>query len=208
MRGPPAVVIASVADRPVSNLAGEAEWRLPDEAGGVLVGYRNGGAIVITGSIDAGPNAERWPEGLRPDRVFQNTALDRLFVETDGATTFVGEWHSHPLAQAIPSRHDRKTLRNTVMDQGSATAQALMLILERDDDEVWWGLLAGPVISDASAGSGGFRSSPYTFGSSEGVWDSDQLARGEGPPCEIRSREATSSRRRTSYGQRCGSPSP
>jgi integrative and conjugative element protein (TIGR02256 family) len=121
----------------LQDLAGEAEWRLPDEGGGVLDGYRNAGAIVITGSIDAGPNAERWPHGLRPDREFQNAELDRLFIESDGATTFVGEWHSHPLARAVPSKRDRKTLRNTVTDSESATTVALMLILERDDDETW-----------------------------------------------------------------------
>lgn len=119
------------------DLAKEAEWRLPDEAGGVLVGYRNAGAIVVTGSIDAGPEAEHWPNGLRPDRAFQNAELDRIFIESDGATTFVGEWHSHPLARAIPSKRDRKTLRNTLTESASATTVALMLILERDDDEAW-----------------------------------------------------------------------
>jgi integrative and conjugative element protein (TIGR02256 family) len=120
------------------DLADEAEWRLPDEAGGVLVGYRNAGAIVVTGSVHAGPRAERWPSGLRPDREVQNAELDRIFVESDGATTFVGEWHSHPLARAIPSKRDRKTLRNTLRDPASATDVSLMVILERsDDDETW-----------------------------------------------------------------------
>lgn len=119
------------------DLAEEAEWRLPDEAGGVLIGYRNAGAIVITGSVDAGPKAERWPNGLRPDREFQNAELDRIFIESDGATTFVGEWHSHPLARASPSKRDRKTLRNMLTDPASATNVALMVILERSDDKTW-----------------------------------------------------------------------
>jgi integrative and conjugative element protein (TIGR02256 family) len=119
------------------DLADEAEWRLPDEAGGVLIGYRNAGAIVATGSVDTGPKAERWPNGLRPDREFQNAELDRIFMESDGATTFVGEWHSHPLARAVPSKRDRKTLRNTLTDPASATDVALMVILERSDDETW-----------------------------------------------------------------------
>jgi len=126
-----------VASGLLRDLAEEAEWRLPDEAGGVLIGYRNAGAVVVTGSVDAGPKAERWPNGLRPDREFQNAELDRLFIESYGATTFVGEWHSHPLARAIPSKRDRKTLRNTVTDSESATTVALILILERDDDEIW-----------------------------------------------------------------------
>lgn len=116
-------------------LAAAAEGAAPDETGGVLLGWRNGDALVIDRVVDAGPGAERWPMGMRPDADYQALMIAEAFEESDGAVTYLGDWHSHPGTMAIPSRRDRKTLRNIATDEDAQCPAPAMLILGTGDQD-------------------------------------------------------------------------
>ncbi|MHB8892842.1 MAG: Mov34/MPN/PAD-1 family protein [Candidatus Limnocylindrales bacterium] len=117
-------------------LAREADEAQPDETGGVLLGWRNGDDAVIQQVVDAGPRAQRWPTGMRPDAEYQATKVAAAFEATDGAVTYLGDWHSHPGTTPTPSRRDRKTLRNIATDADAQCPEPLMLIVA-GGEPVW-----------------------------------------------------------------------
>lgn len=116
------------------------EWE-PLEAGGVLAGYWSSkhSEGVITHVVHAGPRAEHRKSGMTPDAAFQQRELDRIFVETDGVSYYLGDWHSHPGLGAVPSPTDRATLRRIASDPAAMTARPLMLILNNPNDQ--WGVI-------------------------------------------------------------------
>lgn len=116
------------------------EWQ-PSETGGVLSGYWAAPFFeaVITHVVHAGPNAERRKTGMTPDAEFQEAELDRIFSETDGASYYLGDWHSHPGMRTVPSRTDRATLRRIATTTDAAAPRPLMLILDNADEE--WGVI-------------------------------------------------------------------
>jgi integrative and conjugative element protein (TIGR02256 family) len=110
-------------------LAREADGAQPDETGGVLLGWRSGDDVVARLVVDAGPRAERWPTGMRPDAEYQAAEIAAAFEATDGAVTYLGDWHSHPGTTPSPSRRDRKTLRNIAADADAQCPEPIMLII-------------------------------------------------------------------------------
>ncbi len=106
------------------------EFLRPVRQGRLLVGFRGGG-------IDAGPAAVRWRSGFKPDADFQEAEIERIFRSSDGAVTYLGDWHSHPTAPAVPSKPDRRTLRRIATDPDAQCPMPTMLILEQDEFELW-----------------------------------------------------------------------
>lgn len=120
----------------VRRLVAEAEIEAPDETGGVLLGWRNGDAVVVDQVVDAGPRAERWRTGMRPDAEHQAAQIAVAFEDTAGAVTYLGDWHSHPRSTPTPSRRDRKTLRNIAAHPEAQCPEPLMLIVA--ETEAGW----------------------------------------------------------------------
>jgi integrative and conjugative element protein (TIGR02256 family) len=118
-------------------LAGEADDHVPNETGGVLLGYRTGDEVVVRSAIGAGPAATRWSTGFRPDNEFQEGEIERLFRSSAGVLTYLGDWHSHPATGPEPSRRDRKTLRRIASDPEAECPTPVMVILERKDIDAW-----------------------------------------------------------------------
>lgn len=121
-------------------LAAEADFERPNETGGILLGYRNGRDIVIRAYVDAGPKAQRWPHGMRPDADYQAAAVATAFTESQGTMTYLGDWHTHPGSAPSPSKRDRKTLRNIAVEAEAQCPEPLMLIL--GDGEAGWAMEA------------------------------------------------------------------
>ncbi len=84
---------------------------------------------MIDRFVDAGPRAEHWPTGMRPDSEYQAMRIAETFGETGGAVTYLGDWHTHPGTAPVPSRRDRKTLRNIAADEAAQTPEPIMLII-------------------------------------------------------------------------------
>lgn len=109
-------------------MAEESEAARPNETGGVMLGHRNGRHTVVRSIVDAGPAAVRWPTGMRPDTMYQTRAIEAAFKESEGAVTYLGDWHSHPDSVGRPSRRDRRTLRNIATDRDALCPAPVMLI--------------------------------------------------------------------------------
>jgi integrative and conjugative element protein (TIGR02256 family) len=126
-----------VPELQLRRLAEEAEGHRPNETGGVLLGHRNGLDIVVRDVVDAGPAAVRTPSGMRPDHEYQVRSIREAFAASDGAVTYLGEWHSHPDGSAALSNRDRRTLRNIAREHDAFCPEPAMLILASEEDGVW-----------------------------------------------------------------------
>lgn len=80
------------------------------EAGGILIGRRilDSADLVVDVATEPFPSDQRTryrfvrlPEG-------HQQVLDRLWSDSGGGVTYLGEWHTHPAPTAIPSPEDRR----------------------------------------------------------------------------------------------------
>lgn len=106
----------------------------PRETGGTLVGHysKDQRVAFVTDALEAKTGARR--EHARfyrpPDSV--DGQLARTYEESGGLTHYLGEWHTHPEAAAVPSRTDLSTLRGLSRSRSVATDTPFMIILGGD----------------------------------------------------------------------------
>ncbi|HEY3546419.1 MAG TPA: Mov34/MPN/PAD-1 family protein [Propionicimonas sp.] len=95
-------------------ITSETTSRLPMEAGGILIGHREGDGIVATDAIAVpGPTSRRnryVRDDDRANELLRRYLAARLPGDVIG---YVGEWHSHP-APSGPSSIDIESLRAIV----------------------------------------------------------------------------------------------
>ena len=101
-----------------SKIIGYAEKALPDETGGVLVGYRTTAAILVVDALEV-PDPMSTPTSYRRDqRLAQRLLDDRLSIEPQSSPLgFVGDWHSHT-RNVEASPRDLTTVRANAMSDG------------------------------------------------------------------------------------------
>lgn len=115
---------------------------LPNETGGVLLGYHdfNVGAIVLVDALPAPSDSracllsfERGTEGLMK-------AVQMASARTAGIVGYIGEWHSHPRGHsATPSRDDLIQLAEISSGMHDDGLPAIQLIVGEDDIRVLQG---------------------------------------------------------------------
>lgn len=66
--------------------------------------------VVATHLIGPGPNARHEKYRFEPDGDFQQEELEKVFHESSGRITYLGDWHTHPLGVAALSSIDKHTL--------------------------------------------------------------------------------------------------
>lgn len=114
-------------------MAGEASERAPLETGGMLLGYISDEGdppeAVIEQVIPPGPNALHGRARFMPDGRWQRQRMLRVFTRSNGVTTYLGDWHSHPSGGPAPSALDIKTARKIARRRRSRTQHPLMTIL-------------------------------------------------------------------------------
>ncbi len=117
-------------------MTAEARRAHPNETGGMLVGWDNPARheIVIATIIGPGPNASRTKTTFEPDSAAQQAQLEHMFNTTDGAITYLGDWHVHPAGGFGMSRRDRKTMAATARHPDAQQPQPLMGLLARTAD--------------------------------------------------------------------------
>jgi integrative and conjugative element protein (TIGR02256 family) len=92
-------------------LAGRHAYEgLPREVGGILVGWREGGVIIVHDFLLVGDGSSTGYRYDRNHQVAQNILATRLSRTEDHRLGYVGEWHSHPAPQP-PSTTDLRALR-------------------------------------------------------------------------------------------------
>lgn len=112
---------------------------LPNETGGVLLGYYdfNINAVVVVCGLPSPPDSKSTPEmferGIRGLADAVNEATER----TAGMVVYVGEWHSHPANHsAMPSGHDIVQLLHLAVGMADDGLPALQLIVGEHDIQI------------------------------------------------------------------------
>jgi len=128
----------------LASMRGEAAKITPRETGGLLIGFWSGGEPVITAGIGPGPAAVHALESFRPDYDFDEAVIARIWNQTRGQETYLGDWHSHPGAShGGLSRQDRRTLRRIGTSRTARASRPLMIVLHGGDPDwavsVWEG---------------------------------------------------------------------
>lgn len=83
---------------------------LPRETGGILVGWRDGGSVVVRAFLLVDDAQARSATYERRHATAQ-VVLERYMAKSsDDRVGYVGEWHSHPMPQP-PSPQDLKSIR-------------------------------------------------------------------------------------------------
>lgn len=98
------------------------------ETGGILLGYVNADATAdVRYAGDPGPAAVRTQTFFLRDRAHAQRLADTAFA-TDGSI-WIGEWHTHPSTEPVPSRTDIDTYHNLLADQELHFAVIVSIII-------------------------------------------------------------------------------
>jgi integrative and conjugative element protein (TIGR02256 family) len=126
-----------IADAIVDEMFAQAREHAPLETGGMLVGYDGVEPLepVVTFVIGPGPMAEHTLDGFVPDGRWQRAELTRIYAESGGVTTYLGDWHSHPDGAPSPSRKDRRTARRVARSAKARAPRPLTVIAGSIEDE-------------------------------------------------------------------------
>jgi integrative and conjugative element protein (TIGR02256 family) len=104
-RGLPTVSITDVARRTIAGEATRSHDGL--ETGGILLGTDMVDRIVISRAGGPGPRAYRGTHAFLRDLAYARQLADAAWREE--GTQWVGEWHTHPSGDLIPSELDLRS---------------------------------------------------------------------------------------------------
>jgi integrative and conjugative element protein (TIGR02256 family) len=116
--------------------------KLPNETGGVLVGYwlADSEGAVITDVLGPGPRAKHRKISFVPDASYHESEIARLYEESGRLHTYLGDWHSHPDSTTRLSRTDRHTLLTIAKHAEARVVTPLMAVIGESDPltlQVW-----------------------------------------------------------------------
>lgn len=117
---------------------------LPNETGGVLLGYHdfNVGAIVLVDALPAPSDSHASPGYFERGTSGLPKAVQEASARTAGIVVYVGEWHSHPHGHsAKPSRDDLIQLAELSVGMHEDGLPALQLIVGEDDIQILQGMV-------------------------------------------------------------------
>jgi hypothetical protein len=117
---------------------------LPNETGGVLLGYHdfNVGAIVLVDALPAPSDSHASPGSFERGTAGLAGAVQDASARTAGIVGYVGEWHSHPCGHsAAPSRDDLIQLAELSLGMHGDGLPALQLIVGEKDIQVLQGMV-------------------------------------------------------------------
>ncbi len=118
------------------------------ESGGLILGYwASPTDCVVTHLTTPGPKAIRASARFVPDPEHDEQLVERLWRATDGASTYLGDWHSHPVSDGSLSGKDRRTLGRIAGDPEAFAPNPIMAVLARPAKrwllEAWLGRRTG-----------------------------------------------------------------
>lgn len=117
---------------------------LPDETGGVLLGYHdfNVGAIMLVDALPAPSDSHADHGSFERGTAGLAKAVQDASSRTAGIVSYVGEWHSHPRGHsATPSRDDLIQLAELSLGMHDDGLPALQLIVGENDIQVLQGMV-------------------------------------------------------------------
>lgn len=136
-------------DGVIRRLRDEADRTEPLETGGVLIGYgHDDEEVVVADMIGPGPGAIHRRTRFEPDSGWQRKQIAEAYERSGRIHTYLGDWHSHPVGSARPSRRDERTARRIARHRAARARKPVMLILS--GDELWaptpYRLLGGKLV--------------------------------------------------------------
>lgn len=117
---------------------------LPNETGGVLLGYHdfNVGAVVLVDALRAPSDSHASPGSFERGISGLTKAVNEASTRTAGIVGYVGEWHSHPRGHsAAPSPDDLIQLAELSLGMHADGLPALQLIVGESDIQVLQGMV-------------------------------------------------------------------
>jgi integrative and conjugative element protein (TIGR02256 family) len=111
----------------------EVEWSIAAETGGILLGYIDDNRkAIVTRATGPGVNAQQSPSIFRRDVDFVQSELDRARTELGERGLYLGEWHSHLIADPHPSATDLASLNGIATAYNYLTRSPVMIIAGLD----------------------------------------------------------------------------
>jgi integrative and conjugative element protein (TIGR02256 family) len=114
----------------------EAGQFAPKETGGVLMGYRTRGSVVITDVVGAGPNATHAQTFYRSDLAHERREIARIYEQSNRMHSYLGDWHTHPAGLLKLSRKDKVALKSVATCKEARVQRPITGILA-GQDELW-----------------------------------------------------------------------
>lgn len=112
---------------------------LPEETGGVLLGYHdfNVNALVLVDAVAAPPDSSRSIEFFERGVQGLSAVITDASRRTAGVVGYVGEWHSHPARiSSRPSGHDLRQLIYLAAGMADDGLPAVSIVVSDDDVRV------------------------------------------------------------------------
>ena len=121
-------------------IASETAKHLPQEAGGIILGYQEDGTLVVTHALVVNGQGATATKYVRDD-TRANALLDSFLEHRagDDPIGYIGEWHSHP-APCAPSQIDHAAMRATAKASGGPVA---LLVYAPGGRGEFFGLIGG-----------------------------------------------------------------
>lgn len=118
----------------------EAHRALPNETGGILMGYWADPytELVVTDAVGPGPNAIHYQKSFTPDARYQEAEVARIYHASRRISTYLGDWHTHPFGSGYLSRHDKKTLHKIAKYSDARCDNPVMAIISGSADDRWF----------------------------------------------------------------------
>jgi integrative and conjugative element protein (TIGR02256 family) len=115
---------------------------LPNETGGVLIGYwlEDSEGVVITEAVGPGPCSKHDEMSFVPDWSYHESEIARLYEESGRMHTYLGDWHSHPKSGTNLSLADRRTLLKIAKHTEARVTTPLMAVIAQSDPltiQIW-----------------------------------------------------------------------
>jgi integrative and conjugative element protein (TIGR02256 family) len=102
------------------------------ETGGLVIGYWvSSTEAVVTHVTMPGPNAQRSADRFVPDQDHDVAIAEFVWHQSEGASAYLGDWHSHPVSDGGLSGRDRTTLGRIARSPDAFAASPLMLVLAK-----------------------------------------------------------------------------
>lgn len=136
------VATAWISKGALTFMATEYQRTLPNETGGVLIGYwlADSEGVVVTEAVGPGPRSKHDEISFVPDWIYQESEIARLYEKSGRMHTYLGDWHSHPDSTTRLSLTDRHTLLKVAKHADARVPTPLMAVIGQADPlvvQIW-----------------------------------------------------------------------
>ena len=119
------------------------EEALPNETGGILLGYYdfNVNSVVVIAGMPPPGDSKHSQTGFERGILGVKESVEAAAIRTAGIVGYIGEWHSHPPGHSTdPSRDDLIQLTHLALGMADDGLPAVQIIIGENDVRVLQGV--------------------------------------------------------------------